>query len=181
MMDKITWIISSVFVIVLMQRYNIKDKYKVIFFIGSLLFIFKGSYIEILIFFVQIILPTALIIVAGYYITKYKMMMHGGSYSSRGYSFNYEKENKSEYKDEKKQRKNVNSNYGEGTLKECYDELGVDFNVSDDVLKKNHKKLARMYHPDMNQDKSEKEIKIMEDKFKRINEAYENIKKYRGI
>ena len=38
-----------------------------------------------------------------------------------------------------------------------------------------------MYHPDMNQDKSEKEIKIMEDKFKRINEAYEKIKEYRGI
>ncbi len=115
----------------------------------------------------------------------YKMMMYGGGYSYRSPNFkgSYQQK-KSSYDENKekaeKQYQRKNYEY-EGSLKLEYDELGIDYNISDEGLKKNHKKLARMYHPDMHSDKSDKEIKIMEEKFKRINEAYENIKKYRGI
>lgn len=68
-----------------------------------------------------------------------------------------------------------------GRMKEYYAELGVDENISDEELKKNHKKLVREYHPDMHHNKSEQERKVYEEKFKKINEAYENIKKSRGL
>lgn len=184
-MDKILWIIISMFVIILMRIFKIREKYMAIFFTIVLLLIFRDSYLEVLLFIIQIILPTVLIIGAGYYITKYKMMMHGGSYRSTNFTGGYEYK-KSSYEEKKEENKNTNENKRknyeyEGTLKGDYDELGIDYNISDEGLKKNHKKLARMYHPDMHSDKSEKEQKIYEEKFKKINEAYENIKKYRGI
>jgi curved DNA-binding protein len=52
--------------------------------------------------------------------------------------------------------------------KDYYKTLGVDRNASQDEIKKAFRKLARQYHPDMNQgDKSS------EEKFKEINEANE--------
>ena len=68
-----------------------------------------------------------------------------------------------------------------GRISEWYKELEVNEDISDEELKKSHKKLVRMYHPDMHHDKSESERKVYEDKFKKINEAYENIKKHRGL
>ena len=52
--------------------------------------------------------------------------------------------------------------------KDYYKTLGVDRNASQEEIKKAFRKLARQYHPDMNQgDKSS------EEKFKEINEANE--------
>jgi curved DNA-binding protein CbpA len=42
-------------------------------------------------------------------------------------------------------------------------------------VKKSYKKLAKLYHPDANFDKSESEKKINSDKFKIINDAYQHI------
>lgn len=178
-MDKILWIVAVLCLLIFLNSFKVRKGYMFICFIISLLVIFRDSYLEILLFFIEIVLPILISLVVGYYIMKYKSMMHGGGYSS--YSFNYTKYENSKNKKENSNKKESNKNYGEGTLKEYYDELGVDYSVSDEVLKKNHKKLARIYHPDMNQDKGEKEIKIMEEKLKRINEAYEKIKEYRGI
>jgi curved DNA-binding protein len=52
--------------------------------------------------------------------------------------------------------------------KDYYKTLGVDRNASQDEIKKAFRKLARKYHPDMNQDD-----KGAEEKFKEINEAHE--------
>ncbi len=68
-----------------------------------------------------------------------------------------------------------------GRMKEYYRELEVEENATDEELKKSHKRLVRTYHPDVHHDKSEQERKKYEDKFKKINEAYENIKKSRGL
>ena len=51
--------------------------------------------------------------------------------------------------------------------KSLYETLGVSENASADEIKKSYRKLARKYHPDINQDPS------AVDKFKEINGAYE--------
>src|SRR6516165_5981884 len=52
--------------------------------------------------------------------------------------------------------------------KDYYEILGVPRSASDADIKKNFRKLAREYHPDVAKDK-----KKAEEKFKEINEAYE--------
>lgn len=52
--------------------------------------------------------------------------------------------------------------------KDYYDILGVDKNASIDEIKKAYRKLAKKYHPDLNQGN-----KKAQEKFKDINEAYE--------
>lgn len=53
--------------------------------------------------------------------------------------------------------------------KDYYESLGVSRDASDDEIKKKYRKLARKYHPDLNQDNKEE----AEEKFKEISEAYE--------
>src|SRR5680860_1607810 len=53
--------------------------------------------------------------------------------------------------------------------KDYYELLNVKKTDSDDVIKKNYKKLAMKYHPDGAGDGKKKEY---EEKFKEINEAY---------
>lgn len=52
--------------------------------------------------------------------------------------------------------------------RDYYEVLGVQKGASDDEVKKAHRKLAKQYHPDLNQDNPE-----ADEKFKELNEAYE--------
>lgn len=56
-----------------------------------------------------------------------------------------------------------------------YRVLGVAPTASEDEIKKAYRKLSRMYHPDSNMNKSESEKKAAEEKFKEVQQAYEDI------
>lgn len=54
-----------------------------------------------------------------------------------------------------------------GTKRDYYEILGVDRNASTDDIRKAYRRLARMYHPDVNKSPE------AEERFKEVNEAYE--------
>lgn len=59
------------------------------------------------------------------------------------------------------------------TTKSYYDILGVGQDASDDEIKKAYRQLAIKWHPDKHAQDTEAQKKIVEDKFKDINRAYE--------
>jgi DnaJ like chaperone protein len=62
-----------------------------------------------------------------------------------------------------------------------YKALGLESTNTDEEIKTTYRKLARQYHPDKHASKSAEEIKIAEEKFKKIQQAYNEIKKERGL
>ena len=68
--------------------------------------------------------------------------------------------------------KNVDSSY---TI------LETDRSASDEELKKAYRRMAIKYHPDKVHHLGPEYSKDAQEKFKKINEAYERIKKERGI
>ena len=66
-------------------------------------------------------------------------------------------------------------------MKNYYDVLGVNENSSSADITKAFKDLAKKHHPDKVQHLGEAYIKSAKEKFSRIQAAYENIKKQRGI
>ncbi|TRX70738.1 TerB family tellurite resistance protein [Carboxylicivirga sp. M1479] len=63
----------------------------------------------------------------------------------------------------------------------AYKVLEIDSSVSDEDLKKAYKKLALRYHPDKVAHLGDDIRKSAEEKIKKVNEAYQQIKKERGI
>ena len=59
------------------------------------------------------------------------------------------------------------------TNKDLYEILGISRNASDNDIKKAYRKLALKYHPDRQGDKTDKEKKEAEDKFKEVSWAYD--------
>lgn len=62
-----------------------------------------------------------------------------------------------------------------------YKILGIDSNANDAEVKKAYRQLATKYHPDKVSYLGEDIKKSAEEKFRKINEAYEEIKKERGL
>jgi DnaJ like chaperone protein len=62
-----------------------------------------------------------------------------------------------------------------------YKVLEIDPSLSNDEVKKAYRKLAMKYHPDKVSHQGEDKRKTAEDKFKKVNEAYEKIKKERSM
>lgn len=67
------------------------------------------------------------------------------------------------------------------TLDAAYKILEVDPNASDEEVKKAYRKMATAYHPDKVAYLGEEFRKAANGKFQKLNEAYEKIKKERGI
>jgi DnaJ like chaperone protein len=62
-----------------------------------------------------------------------------------------------------------------------YKILEIDSSASDDEVKKAYRQMAMKYHPDKVSHLGEDYRKSAEEKFKRVNEAYEKIKKERNL
>ena len=62
-----------------------------------------------------------------------------------------------------------------------YKTLGLEIKATDEVIKTTYRKLARQHHPDKHATKSPEETKAAEEKFKKIQQAYNEIKKERGL
>jgi DnaJ like chaperone protein len=62
-----------------------------------------------------------------------------------------------------------------------YKILGIDSNASDEEVKKAYRKMAIAYHPDKVAQMGEEYQKGAKEKFQKIQEAYEAIKKRRGL
>ena len=60
-------------------------------------------------------------------------------------------------------------------MKDYYKILEINKTATEEEIKKAYRKLAMKYHPDKFANSSEEEKKKAEEKFKEINEAYENV------
>jgi DnaJ like chaperone protein len=59
--------------------------------------------------------------------------------------------------------------------------LEIDSSASDELLKKAYRKMAIKYHPDKISHLGEEFQNAAKEKFQKVNDAYETIKKERGI
>ncbi len=66
-------------------------------------------------------------------------------------------------------------------LESAYQALEISANATDEEVKKAYKKMAVKYHPDKVSNMGEEVQKSATEKFKKINEAFDRIKKQRGI
>ena len=62
-----------------------------------------------------------------------------------------------------------------------YRVLGIKYDATDDELKKAYRSLSRKYHPDANVGKSDAERAQAEEKFKEVQQAYDQIMKDREM
>jgi DnaJ-domain-containing protein 1 len=99
----------------------------------------------------------------------YSRLFTGGGYYQRESSYD-----RGYYNNHVKQEDRVD-------IKECYKILGVSESSSDEEIKKRYRTLCKEYHPDKTINHSEKLRKDYEDKLKKIIEAYQEIRKKRGI
>ena len=63
----------------------------------------------------------------------------------------------------------------------CIRDRGITEQATDEEVKKAYRRLAMKFHPDKVATLSEEVKKNAEEQFREINEAYETIKKQRGI
>lgn len=74
-------------------------------------------------------------------------------------------------------------NYQAGASDQCYTDLGCSRTDSNDVIKKQYRKMVSQYHPDKLAAKglSEAELNAADLKFKNIQNSYDQIKREKGI
>jgi len=65
--------------------------------------------------------------------------------------------------------------------RDYYDVLGQGKGANEEDLKKSYRKMAMKYHPDKLSDLNEAQQKMGKEKFMKVQEAYEAIKKERGL
>ncbi len=67
------------------------------------------------------------------------------------------------------------------TTKSAYQILEITKTATDDVVKKAYRKMVKKHHPDKLQHLGEEHVKVAQEKFRKIQEAYEIIQKQRGL
>ena len=70
---------------------------------------------------------------------------------------------------------------GQAGLQDAYSVLGIDQSASDDEVKSAYRRMAMKSHPDMVATESAEVQAAAAEKFRQVQEAYEAIKKQRGI
>ena len=69
---------------------------------------------------------------------------------------------------------------GNSNIEHCYTMLGITNQATDGEVKKAYRKMAVKYHPDKLQSVSDDIKNLSEEKFLKVNEAYEQIMKGRS-
>ena len=67
------------------------------------------------------------------------------------------------------------------SIESAYQVLEIDSSASVEEIKKAYRKMARKYHPDLVANLGPEHSKAAEEKFKKVQAAYERISKERGI
>ena len=75
----------------------------------------------------------------------------------------------------------IKAMFGSHSLKDSYSMLEIEENATDEEVKKAFRRMATKFHPDKVSALGEAHVKAAEEKFKNIQEAFEKIKKARGI
>jgi len=78
-------------------------------------------------------------------------------------------------------KKFIRQNYKQVDRDWAYKSLEIEPTATDDEIKKAYRKMAKKYHPDLVNELGEDVKKSATEKFRSINEAYESLKKQRGI
>lgn len=97
--------------------------------------------------------------------------------------YSYYLELKSEFEPKQQNDNNHTYNGANLSLNECYEILKINENSNNQIIKSSYRKLVRDYHSDIlsSKDLPKDMIEYAEEKLKKINRAYETIKKYRGM
>lgn len=100
----------------------------------------------------------------------------GSGYSSYGGYGNYGSGYSSSYSGG-----NSGHPYGSSPKSDPYEVLGINPTASNDEIKKAYRRLAMKYHPDKVEGMGEEVKKQSEEQFRKINEAYEQLRTLRGM
>jgi len=75
----------------------------------------------------------------------------------------------------------IRAMFGKNTLKDAYAILEIESEATSEEIKKAYKRMAAKFHPDRVSHLGEEHAKAAEDKFKKVQDAYEKIKKTKAI
>lgn len=75
----------------------------------------------------------------------------------------------------------IKAMFGSHSLKDYYRMLEIEESATDEEVKKAYRRMATKFHPDKVSSLGEEHMKAAEEKFKNIQEAFEKIRKARGI
>lgn len=127
---------------------------------------------------------------------RYSEMMFSQRFRNSGYDYqqssqeNYQNDRNSSYEsgygkgNSEDESRSYNGNYSsQSKLDAAYKVLGIEKSVSDDEVKKAHRRLMLKYHPDRlaSQGLTEEMIRMYTEKAKDIQAAFDTIKKERGF
>ena len=85
------------------------------------------------------------------------------------------------YQENYQRNNNSSTRRNRVSLTASYNVLGITNSTTDIELKKAYRKLAVKYHPDKVAHLGNDHVEVAEDKFQKLQEAYEAIKSNRGI